>query len=97
MKNGEKLRAPCFVHLYYTNGKRAGKTETSPFYMVLAILHLPGKPDIPVVYGCWCVDKDGPESNFFLWCDAEGILDPEAGRRFRQGVQGDGQGQAKWR
>ena len=63
MPNGRILEPSTFTQAQYKNNKWGDETEVAVF-LVLAILYLEEKPDIVVIYGIWCNDKDGDNSNF---------------------------------
>ena len=73
MPNGRILEPSTFTQAQYKNNKWGDETEVAVF-LVLAILYLEEKPDVVVIYGIWCNDKDGDNSNFSLFYDSKGLL-----------------------
>jgi hypothetical protein len=50
-----KARAPCFGHVTVKN---RGDVPYRGAFLVVAMLHVPDKPDIIALHGCWVLDKE---------------------------------------
>ena len=86
MPDGRVLEPKTFTQAQYRNAKWGDEVEMATF-LVLAILCFEEKPDVVIVYGIWVHDKDGDDSNFSLFYDANGLMrDPLT----RQTIQGMG-------
>jgi len=86
MPDGRVLEPKTFTQAQYRNAKWGDEVEMATF-LVLAILCFEEKPDVVIIYGIWVHDKDGDDSNFSLFYDANGLMrDPLT----RQTIQGMG-------
>ena len=73
MPNGRLLEPATFVQSLYSNEKWGNAAEVATF-LVQAILCLEEKRDVVIIYGVWCHDKDGEDSNLELFYDAKGLM-----------------------
>jgi hypothetical protein len=73
MPDGHVLEPKTFAQAQYRNDKWGDAAEMATF-LVLAILCFEEKPDVVIVYGIWVHDKDGDDSNFSLFYDANGLM-----------------------
>ena len=73
MPNGRILEPATFTQAQYRNQKWDDEPEVTVF-LVLAVLYLEEKPDVVIVYGYWCNDKDGENSNFNLFYNTKELL-----------------------
>jgi hypothetical protein len=62
-----KVRPPCFGHLVTKNRKDAGGNAESGAFLLLALLHVPNRPDLVALVGYWLLDKGDLIYHYKQW------------------------------